>query len=77
MSAITASLGGTPVSAIGHKLIRTTIPHVIASNHGGSGATQLTAANANTQKGLGRFSQLTPLSSSGFNQLAHLVKLRL
>jgi hypothetical protein len=52
---------GTPVAAIGLKLIGTMIPNVIAGNCGGSGTTQTTAANANTQKGLGHFSQLTPL----------------
>ncbi len=67
------------------------IPNVIASNCGGNGTAQTTAANANTQKELGHFSQLSPLvmaqtmvananTQKGlerFSQLNPLVKLRL
>jgi hypothetical protein len=78
-----------PVAVIGLKLIGTTIPNIVAGNQGGSGAAQK-AANANTEKGLGRFSQLNPLvvaqkaknanNQKGlgcFSQLNPLVELRL
>ncbi len=59
-SAIMTSPGSTPVAAIGLKLIGAMIPNVVAGNCKGSGAAQK-AANANTKKGLGHFSQLNPL----------------
>jgi hypothetical protein len=78
-----------PIAVIGLKLIGTTIPNVIAGNHGGSGAAQK-AANANTPKGLRRFSPLNPLIAAQkakntnnqkglgrFSQLNPLVELRL
>jgi hypothetical protein len=58
--AITTSPGDTPVAEISLKLIGMTIPNVPGGNRGGSGMTQTTSANANTQKRLGQFSQLTP-----------------
>jgi hypothetical protein len=57
VSAIATVPGITPAAVIGFKSIRATIPNVVASNRGGSGAAQK-AANANTQKRLGHFSQL-------------------
>ncbi len=88
-SAITTSPGSMPVVVISLKLIGTTIPNVVAGNRGGSGTAQK-AANANTKKGLGRFSQLNPLIAAQkavnannqkgvrrLNQLNSLVKLRL
>jgi hypothetical protein len=88
-SAITMSPGSTPVTAIGLKLIGMTIPNVVAGNRGGSGAAQK-ATNANTKKGLRRFSQLNPLIAAQkaanannqkglgrFSQLNPLVELRL
>jgi hypothetical protein len=54
-STIMASPSGMPAAVIGLKLINATILNVIAGNCKGSGAAQK-AANANTQKGLGRFS---------------------
>ncbi len=78
-----------PVAVIGLKLIGATIPNVVAGNHGGSGAAQK-AANANTKKGFGHFSQLSPLVTAqkavnannqkglgGFCQLNPLIELRL
>jgi hypothetical protein len=59
-SAITMSPGSMPVPAIGLKSIGVMIPNVFAGNRRGSGTAQK-AANANTKKGLGRFSQLNPL----------------
>jgi hypothetical protein len=89
MSTIKTSPGSTPVAVIGLKLIGVTISNVVASNCRGSGTAQK-ATNANTKKGLGRFSQLNPLivaqkaananNQKGlghFNQLNPLVKLRL
>jgi hypothetical protein len=88
-SAIMTSPGGTPVAVIGLKLINATILNVIAGNCGGSGAAQK-VANANTQKGLGCFSQFNPLIATQkaknadnkkglghFSQLNPLVELRL
>jgi hypothetical protein len=88
-SAITMSCGGMPVAVISLKTIGVTIPNVIAGNRGGSSAAQ-NAANANTQKGLGHFSQLNPLIAAQkaenannqkglghFSQLNPLVELRL
>jgi hypothetical protein len=88
-SAIMTSPGGTPVAVIGLKLINATILNVIAGNCGGSGAAQK-VANANTQKGLGCFSQFNPLIATQkaknadnkkglghFSQLSPLVELRL
>ena len=59
-SAITTSPSSMPVAAIGLKLIGATILNVVTGNRGGSGAAQK-AANGNTQKGLGLFSQLPQL----------------
>jgi hypothetical protein len=77
-----------PVAVIGLKSIGTTIPNVVAGNCRGSSTAQ-TAANANTKKGLGHFSQLNPLVVAqkatnannhkrlrGFSQLNPLVELR-
>ncbi len=88
-SAITPSPGGKPAAVIGLKLINATILNVIADNCEGSGTAQK-AANANTQKELGRFSQFNPLIATQkaenannqkglghFSQLNPLVKLRL
>ena len=88
-SAITTSPGGMPAAVIGLKLIDATILNVIAGNCKGSGAAQK-AANANTQKGLGRFSQFNPLIATQkaenannqkglgrFSQLNPLLELRL
>ena len=88
-SAITTSPGSTPVAVISLKLIGTTIPNVVAGNRGGSGTAQK-AANANTKKGLGCFSQLNPLVAAQkaansnnqkglrrFSQLNPLVELRI
>jgi hypothetical protein len=58
--AITMSPGITPVAVIGLKLIGATIPNNVTGNCGGSDVAQK-AANANTLKGLRRFSQLNPL----------------
>ena len=87
-SAITPSPGGKPAAVIGLKLINATILNVIAGNCGGSGAAQK-VANANTQKGLGCFSQFDPLIATQkaknadnkkglghFSQLNPLVELR-
>jgi hypothetical protein len=89
VSAITTSPGTTPVAFIGLKLIGATIPNALAGNCGGSGAAQK-AVNANTKKGLGRFSQLNPIVAAQkaatanyqkglgrFSQLNPLIKLRL
>jgi hypothetical protein len=88
-SAIMTSPGSMPVAVIGLKSIGETIPNVIAGNCGGSGAAQK-AANKNTKKGLGRFSQLIPLFAAQkaanannqkrlgrFSQLNPLIELRL
>ena len=88
-SAIMTSPGGTPVAVISLKLINATILIVIAGNCGGSVAAQK-VANANTQKGLGCFSQFNPLIATQkaknadnkkglghFSQLNPLVELRL
>jgi hypothetical protein len=88
-SAITTSPGGTPAAVIGLKMIDATILNVIAGNCKGSSAAQK-AANANTQKGLRRFSQFNPLIATQkaenannqkrlgcFSQLNPLLKLRL
>ncbi len=79
----------TEVTVIGLKSIGATIPNLIAGNRGGSGTAQK-AANANTKKGFGCFSQLNPLiaAQNAMNannqkglwrssQLNSLVKLRL
>jgi hypothetical protein len=60
VSTITMFPGGMPVAVNGLKSIRKMILNVVAGNHGGIGVAQK-AANANTQKVLGRPSQLTPL----------------
>jgi hypothetical protein len=59
-SAITTSPGGMPVAVIILKLIGVMIPNAVTGDHWGSGAAQK-ATNANTKKGLRRFSQLNPL----------------
>jgi hypothetical protein len=88
-SAITTSSSSTPVAVIGLKSISATIPNAVAGNCGANGTAQK-AANANTKKELGHFSQLNPLVMAqkaanannqkrhrGFSQLNPLVKLRL
>jgi hypothetical protein len=88
-SAITKSPGSTPVAVIGLKSIGVTIRNVLAGNRRGSGVAQK-VANANTELGLGHFSQLNPLITAQkatstnnqkglgrFSQLNPLVELRL
>jgi hypothetical protein len=78
-----------PVAVIGLRLIGAMIPNVVTSNRGGSSAAKK-VTNANTQKGLGCFSQLNPLIAAQkaknannqkglgrFSQLNPLVELRL